>query len=226
MKNLLYAFIAATVFMVSCADDITVTQVGGDDPVDPTAESYFFPLANNNFWEYESEGEVSGVQIVSSQNVNDTTFYNLSDIPTNVSAGQMYYEGNRGYVISGEDDDGFIIDVSDINQPYLFLDDNLPVGGTWEYNIEVEDAGETIQSRYVNTIAGRQSSIVVNGQTFNDIKVTDLDLYFSENGGPEILFIDASLYWAKGIGLVKTELAIPLFSPDVSTGDLTDYQIN
>lgn len=222
---LLTLFVSTSLF-TSCSSDS-----GSDDSTPENSQADYWPTAVGNQWVFSQSGTDTSMKIVSSQKVNNDTYYKFdklfvsssSEIGGSASASIKKVQG--GYYIKLDDinitANGFSGKIS--GYEFLFFKDYLDVNKTWEgtYVQETTYAGlGTIKTttKYTGTILEKGITTVVKNTTYKDVIRFKLKLETSLEG--QSAGSTEAEYWiAKGVGVVK-------FGYNGSASELASYKVN
>ena len=86
------------------------------------------------------------------------------------------------------------------SKEYLFLDTSLPVGGSWTH---IKDEGTVSKTEYI--IREKEIARVVNGKNYSDV-IEVLVNYYSKDAEGEKLWLSATHYYGKNVGLIYSAL--------------------
>ena len=173
----------------------------------------YFPLAINNRWVYDYDGDEEIVKIVSLDNVGGNNYYTLEQPPV-IPSIQRFRKANGNYYLKVETFTippfGGVPSSTITGNETILLKDNLAVGGTWTdtYTQTTTFQGLpaiTTNVSILSTIEEKGTSIIVRGVTYSDIiKVKKVMNSVSTGSDTET---EIRYYWfAKNVGPVKIDL--------------------
>ncbi|ARS34583.1 hypothetical protein [Pontibacter actiniarum] len=187
---------------VSCGD-----KEDEENP-EPAAELDYLPTTKGSTWAYGGIMPYSYRITGETKVIDGKTFYEL-EVTQGTQTSTSYLRKEKGvYTAMGlvPNSGNLKIDV---------LKDNVPVGESWEQMHTIQGA----ETKRVSTIMEKGSSKTVEGKTYQDvIHVKVATTYFY--GGMQVVDPNtAHYYFAKGVGLILTELEslgqVPLLTYDV-----------
>jgi hypothetical protein len=190
----------ANVTLNGCAK---VEVVFGTTPPPPPPSGDFFPTTANSNWSYKLEGGTpsdTSYQLSTGQTVpiagNTYSLFKYKYSANDFDSGYFRKGGGRYYEYVQADDVVFPFD-NPVGFEYIFLDENVAVGGSWEKTIPGTINGNAIDGKYKTTILAKGASVTVNGTTYqNVIKVnTEVRLGVA-------LFGSIENWYAKDYGLI------------------------
>lgn len=188
----------------TCTFQVTVS--GGTQP-----NTDHFPLTANSYWTYNDAGGNAGDTV---KRVNDGTTtdagnsYRVITEYDNTGSPQNEYHyrktGNNYYEYTFADNWSVLTFDNNVEGDILFLKEGLATGDTWFSNeFTGTESGINKKLRYSFTCTNANTSITVNGHTFNNVYKITWKSQVSTNGGA---YADEGLVWesyfAQGVGLV------------------------
>lgn len=191
----------------SWAGPIHVTAVGGTPPTDGD----YWPTALGNQWTYELDGTAqSPMTIVSIDPVNGNNYFTFSAPSGPASATQRIRKDSGNYYIRTETitlpaNPPLPASVTSGNET-IILKDYLDVGGTWtdSYVQTTTYTGMpplTLNITRTYTIMEKGSTYTINGETFDNVIVTQLhQVYTGDTGAGESI---STYFFAKDVGPIK-----------------------
>jgi hypothetical protein len=218
-------FVSTTLF-TSCSSDS-----GSDDTAPENSQGDYWPAAVGNQWVFSQNGTETSMKIVSSQKVNNDTYFKFdklfvsssSEVAGSASASIKKVQGD--YFIKLDDinvsANGFSGKIS--GYEFIFFKDYLDVNKTWTgtYTQETTYTGfGTIKTttKYTGTILEKGITTVVKNVTHKDVIRFKLKLETSLEG--QSAGSTEAEYWiAKGVGVIK-------FNYNDSASELASYKIN
>jgi len=172
---------------------------GIGDACDGTADTFFFNLGLNHTWTYDTTlilWEIGLRDVMNNGNFNVYTgeFENQS----------MYYHEGEGFVSLNFLDfmySGASVDTQDFSFEMKLIDDNIPFGDEWQFDIQ----GGVFRHRYIRKKVDVLDTYTNDaGQSFNDVLVIE-ETYRQIFNNQIITIGSGNEYWARGIGLVEKE---------------------
>lgn len=144
-----------------------------------------YPLAVGNSWTYKMK---DGNTYTNSITGLEGQHYVMLNSASNIVS-KVYLDGNN-YMTNAYTPDQF----------QAFLKEGAAVNDTWEIHFTANG----IQSILVMTVRETQSSVEVEGKTYNDVLLLESDSKMNMNGNIMSLNFITKYYYAKGTGLVLT----------------------
>lgn len=197
MRNLLLSCLAALFCFGSCTKQAEVKPNDLD----------YYPTSKNSLWEYGWSNNISSI---------NSTYQVLGD--TMLDGKQYAMLGNTGdsYPVLVRKENGKYYRRVDSYGSYsdemLFLQDNLPVGGTWTDQ-------EVSELKTVYTIVAIDERRAIGGKEYNHtLEVKTESFYYVPNKNDYNLSHTSLNIYAKGVGLVEV-------TGDQSRSILTKYEI-
>lgn len=205
MKKIVSAFLFVSVVLTSCSSDDSGESYG-------TSTGNYWPMAVNNTWTFDDNGNSSEVKIIGSREFGGTTYYELSDASMSTFGVQNWITKKGATYLQKTADatinqDGIAINIQGYEVP-LFKD-NLEVNASWSgtvspkvtYNVNGQTASVIAKVKYYGTILEKVPSLTLNGETYSDvIKVqTKIDVTIANQ-----LTVAYQEYWfAKDVGPIR-----------------------
>ncbi len=188
-------------FTINCGSPIVTPPPTPTVPniITVSTENDYFPLSVNSNWTYDvvdgSTTDTLRITALSgSKTINGNTYRVTRDVSGDTTlarkdgAGKYYYY--RSYATGVTDAE------------YLFLDDNLPLGGTWTKDLTGVQAGNAFELRVIFTIDAKNISTNINGNALDSVIRVKEDLYIKTALGTYQYFLSGYSSYAKKIGLV------------------------
>jgi hypothetical protein len=198
----------------------------------------YWPLAMGNSWTF-SEGTNTQPMTITSTVVEDGfTYYKMENLFGDSTANQtgvatyLARYDNGKYRIKASVEIGSTPQMPDAEvSPYEYsiVRDDLPVGGTWEEDVEQTTTYTGMppiitNNNFKGRIIAKDVTISVNGRTYTNILQSELTLSVSFPDLPMPPTVVTTTYWfAKDIGPVKAQTVT---SFDTITSQLTAYTVN
>lgn len=199
----------------------------------------YFPLTAGSFWTYETDNPL----------ITDSLYIFNSSSATINGNSYRYFAFGAGPVGSSSDDsiayrkagnDYFEYHITDLYATFTFetpveadinfLKENAPAGTTWEtpeFSGMIDPGtGTTVPAKvkYSYTITNANTSIIINGVTFNNVIHVSWKSKENINNAGYVDAISYNSYYAKGIGLIKLT-GISTAFPIPVTNQIRYYQI-
>lgn len=202
----LLTLVFSSLLITSCSSDDSSSDVSTE-----VASDSYWPLAINNQWVYNENGEPSTVKITGTDKFDGTTYYRIAE--KNEYNLQMWVakKDNTYFLKTGALD----ITESDINikmdsYELPVLKDNLANNGQWNgtatvkvtYKAGTESASADMTIKYLGVILDKDATVTVNNKVYTNVINMSLRQEVSIAGESTIT---ESLYWyAKGVGPIKS----------------------
>ena len=221
MKKLLSAALLASLFMVGCS------KSGSSPSVTPTNTDYQ-PTTAGSSWQFKdsASGGISTMTATSNTNVISGTTYVVfnSTSPGSSTVTPVYISKQNGFydfigLFSSATTTGGI--------DFRYLNDQLAVGGTWNFNAGGFSAGGyTIPAVISGKIIEKGITKTVNGVSFSNVIHSQITLkydYSSFGTGQGLVSVGVyDLYAAKGVCFIKTQANLGSY---VASTSLVSYTI-
>jgi hypothetical protein len=209
LKILILSFISVFSLLSCTSDD----SEGNSDGV--TTGDYY-PLAENNNWHYDNNGEESTVFVAGINDFQGVPYYRLEDSDigefeiTNWIAkkGASYYQKVGEVMAPLPNGTTLYMGEYEIK---LFKDD-LPVGGTWKgslpLTVRVYNGGapQTLPAslKYTGTVLEKDATATLGAITYTNI--IKVQVKYVEKVNSQITNITTDYWFAKDIGLIRESL--------------------
>lgn len=195
----------------------------------PTSTDYY-PLTNTTWWSYDDA--------------------NLIDTVVNTVIGAATYNGNSYKEIEENSPAGTIVDTAHIRKSgndyhqwtttdglsyqfafdnpvftdIIILKENAPTNTTWSNTYSGTFSGIAASVKYDFKIASANTSITVNGVTYNNVIHVTYDVSVSAMGLPFTIIETDENYYAKGIGPLKP-ISTQTGGTVISQRDIRNYRV-
>nr|WP_294922069.1 hypothetical protein [uncultured Flavobacterium sp.] len=208
-KNVFTLLIVTGLVLTSCSNDHSNENTAEESTGD------YWPTAVNNQWVLDQNGTESTMKILSSEKVNDDTYFKFnqltgasSEIEGSASASIKKVKGDYYIKIdqvdySGEGSTGKIT-----GYEYIFFKDYLKVNETWTGNYTQETSFNIpefptvkITVNYTGTILERGATATIKTVTYKDVIKFKLRQEAKTNGQSSIA--DTEYWIAKDVGVIK-----------------------
>lgn len=200
--TLLFSFMLIT----SCSNDDSSSDVTNE----VSSDSYW-PLAIDNQWVYNENGEPSTVKITGTDKFDGTTYYSISEkneynLQVWVAKKDHTYFLKTGALDITES--GTNIKMNSYELP--IFKDNLAINGQWNgtvtvkvnYKIGSQSVSSDMAIKYLGVILDKEATVTINNKVYTNVIKMSLRQEVVIQGQSTIT---ESLYWyAKGIGPVKS----------------------
>jgi hypothetical protein len=204
MKTIVLAFIATTLFCVSCKKN------DNSNPAPTSPDTYINTNAGSS-WNYHETNASSGTP----QNSDYTITSSSKDTTISTRSYHVYnysYGGSEYLNISGHDYYQYDSIPGAAGKVFerLYLKDDAAVGISWSQNISITLPGIplSVPVTITNNIAEKGISRIVNGTTYNNVIHVSTNLTSSAIPGGLTSSIDS--YYAKNYGLIENTSIVSL----------------
>ncbi len=187
----LIAILAIGTLITSCSKD----DDGTTDTSSNTGKNYL-PITTGNNWTYN--GSTSYTTTVGGTSVIGGETYHAMSNSTSTSQSYVRKSGSE-YLIVDQQGYGTLT-------PQVLLKEAAAQGDVWNWTLSVTNSGYTTVNEYQFSIYDKLSSLTVNGVTYNDVLVIDLDLNTYFGGQLYYTLNDSRYYYANNIGMIKAEI--------------------
>ena len=210
-KILLPIIVTIALFAASC-------KSSKNDPTPSSSDSYL-PIASGSTWTYKDvyNGTTANLTIKmtgATAVFNGKTYYTATGISDKKGTTTGYfYVGNHFYSTRGSNAAvGLTVELQLGN-------DNEAVGYSWTTAPTDNGSVNSFPAKTINIIKEKGITKTINGNTFNDVIHTQIDLQYDLGGGFESFAI-YDVYLAKGVGMVQLDTHIydTLFESETITG--------
>lgn len=215
-----------TVFYDSsfCNISVTVASSTGGGSTSPSTD--YFPLTQNSYWTYDdgAGGDTLKTTISGTASKGGKTYQQFvttyeSGPPNDTS---LYRKDASGSYYTFVDTSG--IGALGLSFPQagfdvLFLKSSLTAGATWNADFSATLSGIPVTVRFKFTCTNANTSITVNGVTYNNVYQVTSVFQLGAAGTFTDVFSLPDSYYAKGVGLIRSS---DQFSGDQ---DIRYYQI-
>jgi hypothetical protein len=193
----------------------------------------YFPLTQNSWWSYDlsfsgipqADTSLNKATTIKTYNANSYREVEvaLGGTPSDTlhyrKSGNDYFEWTYTDSYSGL----FLFDnptMADIN----FLKENAATGTTWSSPVFIGTVNSVSTNlRYDFKIESANTSLIVNGVTYNNVIQVSCTSKISVLGGAYISTDVNNLYYAKGVGLIKVKDVDAVNSSSIAEFDLRHY---
>ncbi|TAD92403.1 MAG: hypothetical protein EAY75_02745 [Bacteroidetes bacterium] len=187
-------------------------------PVAAATTGDYFPTTVGSNWSYFSsspgaqpDDSVYTLSINANATINSTVYRMFTSEDDTDKDTSFYRKTGNNYHQFGDLDVAGVAS-NFVNADYIFLRDDVPLGGSWETG--TGDAlinGVPLKMKLSFTIAEKDVDVVVNNRIFrNVIKVRATSLA-GPAAGPFAVVTTYESWYAKGIGLINVVAPIPVF---------------
>lgn len=181
-------------------------------PPPPPPGGEYFPMTQNSWWSYDdgsgdtTKTTVSGTSVIAGKTYTnfvdsyegltdtDTSFYR-KDAATN----SFYLNEDLSFL------SGFGITFSQPRADVLFLKNALTTGATWNSDHTGTASGFPVTVRFKFTVVNANATLTIGSNTFTNVYHVQLLLQLGTAGVFQDMSTPASLYFAKGVGLIRTD---------------------
>lgn len=218
MKKLIIASLFGSFGLFSC-------QKEGSTPVVPPAN--YMSFTANSTWNYESTDNIAKDSVaytLLSTNTDSTINGKVYHVFTKTNNPNQYYNltGNDYYTFQN-----LPATTGTKSLETVYLKDNVAVNGTWQQSYTVSASGLPLTINLVNTIAEKNTTLVVNGVTYTDVIHVTTALSANVSGFPipaGAIVTDIQTYFAKKVGMILSKNKISInYGGNVNDIDQTTY---
>lgn len=210
MKTKLFSLCAIGALLLSSCEkdeDTSINTSTNNNSTSTTGD--YQPLSVGNVWHYKGGVEYTN-SIDKDTVINGDTYFVIEND-----------QGSKSYMRKSGTD-YYIIDETIYNdfKPHVILKEAGNEGDEWGFDISITNFGYTTINEYTFTIHDVLTSKTVNGKTYNDVLVIDLDIDTYLEGVYYASINDSRYYYAKGVGLILSEI------PGAADTELKSYTVN
>lgn len=215
-KTIAYFSLFLLIFISACKKD-------NNNPTTGSSTGTYFPMSAGTYWKYKDSatGTVTTTTVLSDKKTIDSRSYTAIQAVTSTGTDTVYaaVDGPNYYYsvtasIPGTSSPATLL----LN----YLNDTASAGYSWQ-NVAGTVNGSTITVK--TTIVEKNIQVSANGQTFNNVVHTRLDLSTTVFGS-NLQLGAYDFFISKGVGIVRIRENVGAFgSNTISSSTLTEYHI-
>ncbi len=199
---------------ISCDESITIQEPDSTTDKDGADFGYFYVLGLGNYWQYETDDGLTKFEIIDKKIIDQEDIFILKD---NFGEENSYkYVDGIGYGTTILTPGAEPIEIP-------LLNDNVSIGDSWNFTINLTVLGVNSETRYTNEVVEVLTDYTVNGTSYNEVKHIYQESFNKIDDNPEFKSSSSDFYWAKNIGLVHAIYYSDYDELDPSI--LTEYHI-
>lgn len=198
--------------LIWCLAAGTLASCSGKEDAEPqptkTATQDYIPTTAKSTWNYGGASPYSATATGATKVINGKTYYEIETKQGSTVKTSYLIKDNGVYAA---------VDLfpNTGSQEIIMLKENAPVGQSWEYT----HTNQGVTTKIKFTLAERDISKTVEGKTYNHVIRVKTEFSFSYMGVEMGVYTTAYYHYAKGIGLIFTDLGdqgqVPLLTYDI-----------